>query len=257
LGQHNLITILKKTEDKGEMCLCANTSNHGQSKTILESILSGNDSNTVYEVLSQDLLYETEENYIRLNKKQASDPINGIFDKISNGNRLLGDISIVNIGMRTGADKLSQSYIEKYNIYLPKNTGIYVLTTEEKDGLKLTAKEEQLILPWFKNSDIGKYSSKLKNDLWLIDLSYPQHESINFEEYPNIYKHILQFKPVLEGRRSNDNGLQAVLKKGFWWAFTMRQLDFKTEKIIAPQRSPKKPLVIIVFHGTQVWMFII
>ncbi len=239
LGQHNIITILRKTYNKQEMCLCANTSNHGQTKAILESILSGKDSNTVYEYLSQDMLYETDENYIRLNKKNATDPINGIFDKISNGNRLLGDISIVNIGMRTGADKLSQSYIEKYGINLPKNTGIYVITTSEKNKMNLTAKEEQLFLPWFKNSDIGKYSSKLKNDLWLIDLSYPQHENISFEEYPNIYEHILRFKDVLRGRRSNDNGLQAVLNKGYWWAFTMRQLDFNSEKIIAPQRSPR------------------
>lgn len=239
LGQHNLITILRKTNTKHEMCLCANTSNHGQSKAILETILSGKDSKTEYEYLSQDLLYETDENYIRLNKKNATDPINGIFDKISNGNRLLGEISVVNIGMRTGADKLSQSYIEKYSINLPKNTGIYVLTTSEKNKMNLNAKEEQLILPWFKNSDIGKYCSKLKNDLWLINLSYPQHENINFEDYPNIYNHIIQFKDVLKGRRSNDNGLQAVLHKGYWWAFTMRQLDFNSEKIIAPQRSPR------------------
>lgn len=164
-------------------------------------------------------------------------PLESVFSKMTRSYNYLGDICSVNIGMRTGADKLSESYIQKYSIDLPKNTGIYVLTSEEVKQLELSDFEKTFLVPWYKNSDISQYTCKQKNDLWLIDLSFPKQKNIDFDMIPSIKEHIYQFKPVLENRRSNDNGLQAVLKNGYWWAFTMRQIDFAAPKIVAPQRS--------------------
>lgn len=94
-----------------------------------------------------------------------------------------------------------------------------------------------MIVPFFKNSDVRKYYSKTDNSLWLIDVSYPKNSHLDEDRLPNIYAHLEKFRPVLEGRKSNDNGLQAVLKAGHWWAYTMRQIDFSQPKIVAPQRS--------------------
>ncbi|MBR5466082.1 MAG: Eco57I restriction-modification methylase domain-containing protein [Bacteroidaceae bacterium] len=237
-GQHNMISSFSK---RGDYCKCQIIDVHKNGSLnpqMFTSIINHDDEDTTYTEIEQEDIYDGEENYIRLTlQKNTDNPLVSIINKMGKNNEALGNISVVNIGMRTGADKVSQLYIDKYLIDLPKNSGIFILTEKEKKALNLNETELDLLLPWFKNSDIQKYTSKQKNELWLIDLSYPAHENLDQAKYPNIYKHILQYRSILEGRRSNDNGLQAVLQKGYWWAFTMRQLDFGGEKIVAPQRS--------------------
>lgn len=238
LGQHNMITMIEKTQTKGTVSTITTNRNGFANVDLLNAILYGKDEETEYFSFEQDKLYEGEENYMRLSGVGNEDnPLESVFSKMTHSYKYLGDICAVNIGMRTGADKLSESYIQKYSIDLPKNTGIYVLTSEEVRQLELSDYEKSFLVPWYKNSDISQYTCKQKNDLWLIDLSFPKQKNVNFDEIPNIKEHINQFKAVLENRRSNDNGLQAVLKNGYWWAFTMRQIDFTAPKIVAPQRS--------------------
>ena len=238
LGQHNMITMIEKTQDKGNVSTITTNRSGFANVDLLNAILYGKDEETEYFSFEQDKLYEGEENYMRLSGVGNEDnPLESVFSKMTRSYNYLGDICSVNIGMRTGADKLSESYIQKYSIDLPKNTGIYVLTSEEVKQLELSDFEKTFLVPWYKNSDISQYTCKQKNDLWLIDLSFPKQKNIDFDMIPSIKEHIYQFKPVLENRRSNDNGLQAVLKNGYWWAFTMRQIDFAAPKIVAPQRS--------------------
>ncbi len=238
LGQHNMITILEKGK-LSQNVETAITSRKGNSnQDVLVRILQWNDAETEYFAFSQEQLYEGNQLYIRLQGVGNDDnPLESVLGKMKESPYQLGELCAVNIGMRTGADKLSEAYISKYNIKLPKNTGIYVITSDELDEMNLTDNEKRLILPWFKNSDIAKYSCKTNNDLWLIDLSVTKHESIDFVSIPNILNHISRFKAVLENRKSNDNGLQSVIKRGLWWAFTMRQIDFSAPKIVSPQRS--------------------
>jgi adenine-specific DNA-methyltransferase len=139
--------------------------------------------------------------------------------------------------MRTGADKVSQRYIDSYKLDLEKGQGIYVITDEERTRLRLNQREKAMLLPFFKNSDIKKYRCESRNVLWLIDLTYPKCKEVKWDSIPNIRDHIWQFKKILKGRRSNDNGLLAVIDAGYWWCYTMRQLNFAGEKIVSPQRS--------------------
>ncbi len=240
LGQHNMITILRKGKyDVNVKTAITSRSGHA-TDNILENVIYWRDEDTEYYSFGQAQLYEGIENYIRLSGVGNNEnPLETILNKMTVKAKKLGDICAVNIGMRTGADKLSESYINKYGIDLPKNTGIYILTTEEMNDLNLSPYEKKMFVPWFKNSDISQYHCRKENKLWLVDLSVPEHEDIDFADIPNIYKHIKRFKPVLENRRSNDNGLQTVIKRGLWWAFTMRQIDFSAPKIVAPQRSKK------------------
>ena len=186
LGQHNMITILRKGKyDVNVKTAITSRSGHGT------------DEDTEYYSFGQTQLYEGTENYIRLSGVGNNEnPLETILNKMTVRAEMLGDICAVNIGMRTGADKLSESYINKYGIDLPKNTGIYILTTEEMNDLKLSPYEKKMFVPWFKNSDISQYYCREENKLWLIDLSVPEHEHIDFSDIPNIYKHIKQFKPV-------------------------------------------------------------
>lgn len=54
-----------------------------------------------------------------------------------------------------------------------------------------------------------------------------------------IFRHISKYEKILRNRKSNDNGLRAVIAAGYWWSFTIRQIDFSRPKIVVPQRSPR------------------
>lgn len=244
LGQHNAVTIFNKNygdyadKKKFELRSCIVKGKGFASGRIISEILNHHNTDSSYYDVRQEDLYDGEENYMRPSGLgNADNPIESVLYKINEGNELLGDVANVNIGMRTGADKVSKKHLDSYDLNIEKNTGIYVLTNEEKVELSLNATEKKMFLPWFKNSDIGRYYSSPQNNLWLLNLSFPDTKNIEFEHLPSIEQHINQFKDILTNRRSNDNGLQQVIKRGWWWAFTMRQIDFGQPKIISPQRA--------------------
>ena len=65
--------------------------------------------------------------------------------------------------------------------------------------------EKKLIVPFYKNSDINKYSSSSKTDKYLINIPYPKYADIDLDSVPNIFNHLKQFELILKERRSNDN----------------------------------------------------
>ena len=239
-GQHNMISLISKGADpkvKADNCI---TKRRGfVSQETLKEILNGSDDQTDYFEVSQEDLWDGNKNYIRLPGVTGDTGvgINPILEKLSKSKFRLGDVCTVNIGMITGADKVSNSHLKNYDVKADKGEGIYVLSQHQIDDLQLNASEQSMLLPFFKNSDIQKYSCKTKNDLWLIDLTYPKFQNPDWNEIPQIQRHIGRFKEILEGRRSNDNGLLSVISSGYWWCYTLRKLDFSRPKIIAPQRS--------------------
>jgi type I restriction-modification system DNA methylase subunit len=251
LGQHNMITILSKSNNPSVVAQnCITKRNGVVSSEVLQDILQGRDAQTQYFRVPQDDLYDGEENYIRIQgaKGSSGDLSHSVLSKLSASDSLLGNECIVNIGMRTGADKVSQKYIDSYKLNLEKGQGIYVITEEEKNRLHLNQTEEAMLLPFFKNSDIKQYYCETKNDLWLIDLTYPKFRDVKWNSIPHIRDHIWQFEKILKSRRSNDNGLLAVIDSGYWWCYTMRQLDFAGEKIVSPQRSVSNTFALSSSH---------
>lgn len=243
-GQHNMITLLEKNNSKSKELKCETfiTNRKGNVEDNIEDlkkILAKKDDLTNYYKIRNIDLYDGKELYIRLEGiNNEEDPYNNILNKIiemSDG--ILGDFCNINVGMLTGADKLTESHKRKYNIDLEKNTGIYILNENELKNLNLNENEKKCVVPWFKNSDIHKYYTNEENKLWLLNVSYPFIDKLDVNEYPNIYNHIEQFKVILENRKANDGGMQKIIKEGRWWAFLMRQIDFSAPKIVVPQRS--------------------
>lgn len=231
LGQHNMITMLSKgkADLKADTFITKRKGYLGPD--MVQSIISGRDTETNYYSLSQDELFSGE------NIKLTSGGLDDILNKIKKTSLSLCDVANVNVGLYTGADKVSKNYINKYNLEAKIGDGIFLLSDKELKEKSFNDEEIDLCVPVFKNSDISRYTTKQKNDKWLIDFSYPNFIDYPVEKYPNILKHLLKYKAVLENRQSNDNGLRSVVKQGFWWLFTKRKLDFTQEKIVAPQRS--------------------
>jgi adenine-specific DNA-methyltransferase len=73
--------------------------------------------------------------------------------------------------------------------------GIFVLTNEELESLKLTDTERQLIKPYFTSKELTKYYGDCNNKYYII-YSKSNMNKIIFQ-YPNIKKHLDKFTDVI------------------------------------------------------------
>lgn len=232
LGQHNMITILNKMTNENAIAQTCITQRDGiANPEILNQILNGIDPETNYYEVPQKYLYEGDEYYIRLMGRSdySNSTIMVILNKIQGCALNLGAICNVNQGIITGADKVSQQHINKFNIKANIGDGIFVLTDKEIKNLSLTHKEKEIIKPWFKNSDIKKYYTKkeTKNYILYLDGSYQK------EDLPNVINHLYKFKDLLVKTREGEN----EVKKWYNLWRPRRKEIFESPKIVAPQRS--------------------
>ncbi|MFS0518889.1 Eco57I restriction-modification methylase domain-containing protein [Nostoc sp. UIC 10607] len=246
-GQHNIITIIQKNNEKDQ--------NKFTKAKVIEALPKGNVDSKIladvftekkskcssYNVVSQDDLYEGEKFYIRLTSKlnlETNSSPNDILNLIKEkSNYLLGSLCNINPGVQSGADKVSQKHIEQGLINLKfKGCGIYTLSQKELENLQLLDTEIDIIKPFFKNSDIDKYFTNQNREKFLIYVT----RDINIDNYPNIEKHFNFFKQIIQSRNANRGEMQAALKLGKWWVLRVatKSIDkFSGEKIVCPNRS--------------------
>lgn len=254
LGQHNMITILsRKTKDKNlDEYISRNsvTSKKGIAKlNDLQMILNGDDKETNYYDVIQNDLYDGDDLQIRIGgiKKNINDKydINEVFSKMKDSSVPLGSITRITTGIVTLSDTFSDSHIKKFpDIKSKKGDGIYVLTQEELSNLNLPDDEiKKYIKPFFKNSDIKKYYSKIKNELWLI---YIKDEGVSIKLSDALINHFERFKDLIVALKSNflKNKIAAsIVRKWFnngnyFVLFTPKKTEYFTgPKIVAPYRS--------------------
>ena len=132
---------------------------------VLNVITSWEDKQSKYYNLNQDNIYEGEENYIRLNGVLGSteNSIDSVLGKMSNLEVKLGDIAEINQGVVSGCDYVSGRNVRKLDDLsnIQNKDGIFVLDLENNRDLEIiktfTKKELELLRPFYKNSEIGKY----------------------------------------------------------------------------------------------------
>ena len=238
LGQHNMITLLQKSVNKNVFCEIVDVHKKGiLNSAIFNSIMSQIDTQVFYRSSLQKDLYEGEENYIRLGNDDIPGETSSIIRKIKTDSEFLGDIANVNNGVFSGADYLNEKNKKKYNIPLAVNSGIFVITKEEYSRFQFNTEELHIVRKFYKNSDIKKYYCNLHNSLYLINLRYTDRPNLN--NYPNIQRHILQYKKILENRPTTGT-LQSAFSNGMWYIMsTSRRVNMETSKIVVPQRSPE------------------
>ncbi len=238
-GQHNMITLLQKIRGSDAVCESYTTRRSGWvSSSILQSIMNGVDELTDYSRIDQSSLYEGVNLYIRLSgsSKDSIDHTQVLLQKMQNNIKALGDICDISQGILTGVDKIANHHVVEGLIdakYI--NHGVYVLDKNEIKQLNLSSKERDIIQPFFKNSDIQKYTSNLQPEKYVIYAT----RDLDINKYPNIKRHFDQFKKVIQARSADRGEMQAALKLGKWWViFAARNLGvFLNKKIVCPQRS--------------------
>lgn len=235
LGQHNMITILKKTEDKSYIARNAVTKRTGvANQDILNQIVEWNDVETNYYSITQNDIYDGPQNYIRPGGISGdSNQFNRITQKISRGEPL-DTFCEVKQGLRTGADRVSRAHKKNYQINEEYGNGIFVLTDDEVAEMKLNTIEKELVKSFFKNSDISKYHSAASSNLNVLYINGQINEKDFKEKYPNIYKHLSKFKDLITDIRNKNN---EDVKEWFHLDRPREEKIFISPKIIAPQRS--------------------
>ena len=231
LGQHNLITLLRKNSSKGEPDTeIINVKKSGcATKKELKRILEGRCGETDYFFRTHDRLFDGDQTYMRITEGMDN-RLEPILNKISKGIKI-DKICNVNQGIVSGADKLTIRHINKFGIEGQKGEGIFVLIEDEIRNKMFDSQEMKLLKPFFKNSDISRYKSDIKTDKKIIYMDRNLKRIDN--RYPNIEKHLKKYYPILSQRREVRNG--SIEYFHLHWGRDER--IFKGEKIVAPQRS--------------------
>lgn len=113
---------------------------------------------------------------------------------------------------------------EKFQI----GEGIFNISQNEYDNLKLTAEEKKLVKPFYTTAELHRFYGTNKNRLWVIytDSSFKNPEAI--EPYPNLKEHLDKFQDVI----TSDNkpyGLHRAREEKF----------FNGEKIISLRKCAR------------------
>jgi type I restriction-modification system DNA methylase subunit len=260
LGQHNMVSLFERGKDPDASVLTATTKRVGfATSSVLNTIVSGRDSETEYREVGQPDLYHGEQHYITLVGSSGSvrDPKMAILEKMARNGKLLGTLCSVFQGIVTGADKVSPKHVSRFGVKATPGSGIFVLTEAELRALRLGKRELQYIRPWFKNSDIRRYWCSVDNSFHLIYRSSKHDE----DDLPDLKKHFEQFKILLVNRnvRAGEVTLPqyddfvrgkghidyvmiaSAMKAGKYCCISYARDEklFNGPKIVSPQRSPQ------------------
>ena len=241
LGQHNMITMLTKNKTVQIPCistLCTESLTANAEK--IKHILLGNDEKTIVVSVEQDNIYDGSDNYIRQNGvvAQFDDSIGSILNKMATSVKHLSDLCVVNQGVVSGCDYVSNRNISdldtKHNDIQMKD-GIFVLDlTNPRDRERYESFTEdekcRFCKPFYKNSEISRYHCNTKNTKVLL---YIGKETTSLKDYPNIERHLERFMPVLQRRREAQNGKIKAFQ--LQWARTKN--IFERNKIVVPYRT--------------------
>lgn len=149
-----------------------------------------------------------------------------ILQKIRKGSHAtLGDLATINQGIVSGADKVSQSIldkkldkaiVDKYKI--KKEDPIFVSNSKQL--------KTDLYKPFYKNSHIRNYRPKLDDKRYILYTSKVYKDDV-------VLDHLEKFRTLLSNRR------EALSGKIPWYSLQWpRQIDiFENEKIVVPQRA--------------------
>ena len=236
-GQHNMITLFRKTSSASKSCRLIDIHRKGVfSADIIDGIEQKTLAECVFKSIPQSLLFEGEENYIRISSASGDGDISeSIFRKMTTGNKKLGDIAFVRTGIMGGCDNLNKKNI-KYaddTSDMKVDDGVFVLDSHNVRDMQNinNLKKYSFLKAFYKNSDIGKYSTSSVPEKYII-FSAPNTPE---EEQQVIKQHLTKYRTILEHIReiNKENiGLWFLLRRG-----TNFSEIFECPKIVAPQRS--------------------
>ena len=230
LGIHNMITILQKGHDENAIAYTCVTKRKGSiASEVFQAIVDGKDIETDYYKVTQKDLYDGEEYYMILtrNSNESGKSIQTILDKVKKQGVNLGIICNITCGIHAGAEKVSKSIAAYFND-LNYNIGDGIFVLNQKEALQFSGKP--YLKPYFKSSDISKWTSITKSSQYIL-YSTPYNKISD-----NVFMtHISKYKPVLQHvREINNESLDN-------WLYLRRGIHnesvYINPKIVTPYRT--------------------
>ncbi len=230
-GQHNMITILRKGTDPTRIAQTYSTARKGfVSPSALATIISGRDPATEYFAVRQRELYAGAERCLVLRgtaRGADADLLPAILAKMQTNGTPLGQLFHVNQGIVSGADKVSRKHAHTHALAAQTGTGIFVVPADYATQLKLSADEARVLKPWFKNSDIQRWTTATGTARRVLYFDRVARGG------QKIIRDLERFRPILERRREVARGVI------HWWQLQWPRAEkiFTAPKIVAPQRA--------------------
>lgn len=188
-----MIFVLKKhTTTKSEFCFTKIFDKENLTNDLISSILNAYDydfSKSIY------ITFNHKENINKTfnfsDKKTSS-----IIDKISGfNNKIYLYKDEIAQGIVIPQESLNAKNKEILGDSFTVGEGIFVLTKNELELLKLSDIEKKIIKPFYTTAELVKYYAKKENDKYLIYTNKDINSRIN--NYPNIKKHLDRFQNII------------------------------------------------------------
>lgn len=238
-GQHNMIFIIEKELAQKSFKHVSVSTSKGKIEGLLSAIDAGDESLFETNVCKSDFIRDENGMFLFMDPKARE-----ITDKINAQSELvLGDISSINQGIVSGADRVSprnmkllQNAAADSAEAVSEGDGIFVLRQHEIEKLGLNP-GSGIIKPFYKSPNIRRYATDENkapgsDRLYII---YAEKHTI-IDEYPDVRRHLSRFREILKARREAKSG--AIPWYSLHWP--RNQGMFEGEKIVSPQRA-KRP----------------
>lgn len=125
------------------------------------------------------------------------------------GKTLLGDVYDVRQGIAENPPRLTRRHCEVLRGEFSPGQGVFVLSDDEVEQLRLTPAERRLLRPYYRPVELGSRITPVEPTASILYLTRQTAPDLN--AYPNIARHLRQFRPLMERRRETRLGIVA------WW----------------------------------------
>ena len=229
IGQHNMLTFLRKGSDDNQALFCRTKRKGGADAEVLNKILSKSDRETEYFNLEQSDVYHGDDLIIGVSTFSSGE--SNEYVAILNRIETQGDYRFSDKEIAQGIVAPQEYVITNHLKEIPKLTlgeGIFILTEDELQYLHLSKQELHIMKPFYSTDELIRFGCISKNKRRVIYTTTTIIKLIN--NYPNIKAHLDKFKDII----TSDNkpyGLHRARDERF----------FKDEKIIS-LRMTKKPV---------------
>jgi adenine-specific DNA-methyltransferase len=175
--------------------------------------------------LEKYLFKFNKEKFVGKNIQFLNSEIDNITNKIQAGKNIFLTNKEVANGIHPHFDFIGKKQKEKLGENFKIGDGIFGLSQEENENLNLSETEKEIVKPYFMTPNFYKYGTNSQNAYWIIYTDSKFKNPKEIEKYPNLKKHLDQFKEVV----TSDNkpyGLHRARDEKF----------FKGEKIVVARK---------------------
>jgi adenine-specific DNA-methyltransferase len=184
-------------------------------------------------LINKTLTFNSDENSILLDKIKAK---HNFFIRDEEDKKLNIKTEFGN-GIDVMQDFVSKASAEKMKGKAKVGDGVFVLSQVEYDEKKFSAKEKEILKPYYTAKQLNKYYGNPENTHWVIytksDINKPDKKTqkIPIDSYPKIKAHLDFFQPIITSAFA-PYGLNRARE----------QYIFEGTKILAQRKCPKEPI---------------